>query len=468
MMSYFEILFKKNSLTLELDSPIILQETAIIKDTVDDKILLRNIFSNVGTQAIVAIVIKGYLKDVFGEPIKYNGQNEFSYIYQDIKFEPNTYFGNKISIDLPEYVRKVEISIDKVVLLDGTVWKSNPDKIVTIQPQHEIEASDEFIKSYDTNSILPVFYFVENDRCWQCTCGQVNYSDDEYCKKCSRIKGEVKTKYSKEYITEQYQLYVAQKQREKEEENKRKEQEQQELMKKYELEQNSNSNKSLFSKYIFIIIIAVLILGALFGIAFFVRNIPDVEQDITETESSTIEVIIEADAEAETVIKATEETRESEMEEITEVITEESQEQLIAETKRELAPYVEMVGKETTNDSITVTDNFLDHMDDVKIMDIEGTISHGLNATSGNKIAMMDWVSNMSETEEVFDKLVEFLNIYYDWEGNSQEFATSDIDATGVVWNDSQNDCWVIGWYKYKNIYMRWYDKENWNYIPPS
>lgn len=215
-MKYFETLFKVNPLKVELDAPLVLQETAIIKDTVDDKILLRNIFVNVANQDIVAIAIKGTLKDIFGENVKYNGQDEFTYVYQDIICEPNTIFGNKISIDLPRDARKIEVVIEKVVLLDGTVWKSNPENIVTIQRQHEIEASDEFINSYDTNSILPIFYYVENDSCWQCTCGQVNKVSDEYCKHCSREKKYVKTKFTKESIAKEYQDFIYRKEHKEE------------------------------------------------------------------------------------------------------------------------------------------------------------------------------------------------------------------------------------------------------------
>lgn len=39
--------------------PVVLKETAIIKDTVDEKILLRNIFENVSEKSVVAIAIKG-------------------------------------------------------------------------------------------------------------------------------------------------------------------------------------------------------------------------------------------------------------------------------------------------------------------------------------------------------------------------------------------------------------------------
>lgn len=429
-MKYFETLFKINPLKVEIDAPLILQETAIIKDTVDDKILLRNIFVNVGTQDVVAIAIKGTLKDIFGETVKYKEQDEFTYIYQDIICEPNTFFGNKISIDLPHNARKIDITIEKVVLLDGTVWKSNPDDIVFIQRQHEIEASDDFINSYDTNSVLPTFYYAENDSCWQCTCGQVNRVSDEYCKNCSRKKTDVKKKYSKDYLAEEYNLYAVQKRKEKQE---RIEKEKLELQ-RVESQKNAtnveysedsdyikieSTKRTLWQKYRIEIILCVVICIALAFIG------------ILRLISSGFS----------------------------------SQEVLVKETKKELEPYVEWIGKETENDTASVSQEFIDNLDNVKIMNIAGTISHGYTDTSGDTIALMNWESNTTQDRDVYEKFTDFLNIYFDWEADSETFDNI-TDGECLVWSDTPDDCWVIGWYENEIIYLRWYDKEEWNYIP--
>ena len=80
-MQYFDTVFKKEPMKYEFDFPIFLNETAIIRDIVDNKILLRNIFTNIGNSDIVAIEIVGVLKDIFGNPIIYKGCDNFSYIY---------------------------------------------------------------------------------------------------------------------------------------------------------------------------------------------------------------------------------------------------------------------------------------------------------------------------------------------------------------------------------------------------
>lgn len=206
-MKYFDTLYKNMPSQVELEAPALLREVAIIKDTVDNEILLRNSFVNISDQKIIAMSIHISLKDIFGEAITNKEKGSYSYVYQDVDFEPNTIFGNKIPIVLPSEARKAEIRLEKVVLADGTVWSSNPDNIVFQQVQREIEASDEFIGGMDDNSIIPIFYYVENESCWQCTCGQPNKLNATTCSNCKREKDYVKENYNKECVVQRYQVF---------------------------------------------------------------------------------------------------------------------------------------------------------------------------------------------------------------------------------------------------------------------
>lgn len=57
------------------------------------------------------------------------------------------------------------------------------------------------------NSVKPIFYFVQNQSCWQCTCGQVNKAADEYCRNCSRQREIVKIKFSRDVIRQGYDKF---------------------------------------------------------------------------------------------------------------------------------------------------------------------------------------------------------------------------------------------------------------------
>ena len=173
-MKYFETLFKTNPQVYEFDSPIYLFEIAIIKDTVDNEILLRNSMRNVTNEKIIAVMLNIVMKDVFGEPVYgTDGKNSFQYLYQDISFGKKEVFGNKVAIKLPSTVRKVEVTLEKAVFENGVVWKSKKQDFAKLQEQKMIHEPDNFMNTItDELGVQCLYYFMENNTCWQCTCGQ--------------------------------------------------------------------------------------------------------------------------------------------------------------------------------------------------------------------------------------------------------------------------------------------------------
>lgn len=428
-MRYFDTLYKKQVQSIELDAPVVLKETAIIKDTVDEKILLRNIFENVSEKSVVAIAIKGKLSDIFGKPIKYNGKDTLGYIYQDIIFEPQTFFENKIAIELPADARKAIIWIDKVVLQDGTVWNTNPDNIVTIQQQREIEASDEFIKYLDDNSVKPIFYFVQNQSCWQCTCGQVNKAADEYCRNCSRQREIVKIKFSRDIIRQGYDKFRRIEEEKQKEEARKKQLEKEKL---HETDSEKNLNTIQNNDEIVQINLKVekkqpeiskkhKMIGCICGIVaiiFVICIIGNLQNSDIKTQTN-----------------------------------------LIQQTKENIEPYVALVGTETENRKTEVSDSFLNNLDKVEIMGWKGTVSHGFSSDSGDRIAAMDWQSNEVMSAEEYDNFTKSLDEYF---GEVAEIRQYDNISSGdcLAWDDPSNRCWVLGWYEDNIAYLRWYGRD--------
>lgn len=219
-MKYFETVFRMHPDKYEVDAPLILVESAIIKDTVDKKTLLRNVVLNTGERAIKAFVVRIAVKNVFGDNLSINNNEIYDYIYQDIIVNPGEYFGNKIAIDLPDVARKVDVTISRAVFDNGDIWNSNPDNFVIIQSQREIAASDEYIGRLDSNRIRPEFYYVENDSSWQCTCGQPNRINNTNCTKCGRSKNEVKQLFNANTIAEGFSAFLEMKEKERKKKKK--------------------------------------------------------------------------------------------------------------------------------------------------------------------------------------------------------------------------------------------------------
>lgn len=271
-MKYFETLFKTNPQVYEFDSPIYLFEIAIIKDTVDNEILLRNTMRNVTDEKIIAALLTVTMKDVFGEPVYgTDGKDSFQYLYQDISFNSKEVFGNKVAIDLPSTVRKVEVTLEKAVFENGVVWKSKKQHFANLQEQKMIHRPDSFMKSIaDEIGVQCLYYYMENNTCWQCTCGQPNKTDSVKCTNCGLEKKTAKKYLLEENLDKKFQEHLQDQERiRKEQEQIQEKQQIQEEQEKIDLNEESvQDQKSTISnpgsgkkKKILIVGIAVILLA---------------------------------------------------------------------------------------------------------------------------------------------------------------------------------------------------------------
>lgn len=216
MLKYFKELYKENPMEIEVSAPAVISEIAILKDSVDGKVFLRNLITNVGSKKIIAISISIKLFDVFGEIIISEGEEEMNYIYQDMVIAPAKYWGNKIAIELPENTRKVKVHIDKIIFNDSSIWNSDLKDTVILQEQEEMNYSEEFYKLVEETDKERLFFYVENNSCWQCTCGKPNHLETEICGYCGRTKEFVKENYSKDNLEPKYDSFLKKKKEEEE------------------------------------------------------------------------------------------------------------------------------------------------------------------------------------------------------------------------------------------------------------
>lgn len=262
-MTYFEKLYTQKYDEIIIEAPIQIMESAIIKDTVDNVIYLRNIFTNVSKDTIIAIVIEGVLYDITGEII----ENNFKYTYQDVIVRSNDLFGNKTPIILPGNVRKINIFIKKVVYQSGDVIDYSVFSKCTPESPEYIEMPQEFLQSLDKNNYSPTVYPVLAEKYWQCTCGRINWKNDSICGLCERSL-ESQFKFEKNELSLKHKVYVEEQKRKqyekeikeieiKKEEHRKKQEEirnEQELRKK-QLE--IRKKRIVFIAVLFIVIISL-------------------------------------------------------------------------------------------------------------------------------------------------------------------------------------------------------------------
>lgn len=215
MMTYFEKLNVYVPDVVEAGAPILINEVALIKDTVDDEILLRITMANSIEKAVIAVAVKIQMWDVFGDEVSVDGVPYKEYVYQDISFSPLSIYGNTVPIKLPDSVRRVNVVITRVVFSDGTVWKSNPDNYVHVQQQDLLEGTDDFLETLrsDGEKYPPILTFAENKECWQCTCGGVNKKGTEKCYRCGRKRDFCFKAYSADVIHDEFAAFVEEKKR---------------------------------------------------------------------------------------------------------------------------------------------------------------------------------------------------------------------------------------------------------------
>lgn len=209
---------------MNIDCPVKVLEVSILKDTTEDDILLRLRMWNQEKKDLVAIFVSIDMEDILGNKIKTaGGEDKMFYIYQDILIHPGDRFGEKMAVKLPKSVRRVSISVEKVAFLDGTLWVSSSKNLADIKKQEMIKLPADYnarfisvlnedFKRFAKDIKLVCFYYEENDKVWQCTCGRTNAKTDETCSFCGLERSYVQKVLSKASVAKKLNEYMEEKQ----------------------------------------------------------------------------------------------------------------------------------------------------------------------------------------------------------------------------------------------------------------
>lgn len=132
---------------------------------------------------------------------------------------------------------------------------------------------------------------------------------------------------------------------------------------------------------------------------------------------------------------------------------------LVEETKTVLKPYIEVLGKVSSAAGVIELDlEDIENSNSVCIMGMTGWISHSYTDEKRLTPTVMDWCSNDTVSEAVFDEYIEKLNLLF---GNMATMKSYDgISDESYVWIDDDNSCMVVSWYENEKISIRWYLEE--------
>lgn len=127
-----------------------------------------------------------------------------------------------------------------------------------------------------------------------------------------------------------------------------------------------------------------------------------------------------------------------------------------------MRPYLEYLGKETVDGSVSISDELVENSDSIIFCWIEGTVSYKLNDATSNTVSICDWESNEPVDEGKYDEAVDALAAFYGQEGetgiseDTPEFGSFDY----VQWDDADVERNVTVFMAYGILHVRWWPED--------
>lgn len=247
-MEYFKKLQCYKPKKAIIDSPISIEEVALLQNSVDKDILGRIRFINRSQQSIIAIFIHLSASNIAGENVPVEKER---YIYQDMKIDSGELYGNKIPLHLPDDTRLLTVELEKVVFENGEVWDATTGTECEYIPQEEIdipayviEKVQEELSPHFSHMEYVHYFYEEGQNFWECTCGKINGMLNKKCSFCQNDR-----QSQKEYLIQDKLIpLIAKKEQEKQaedEEKKRREAEAERLRKEEKQREYERRQKEL-------------------------------------------------------------------------------------------------------------------------------------------------------------------------------------------------------------------------------
>lgn len=133
-------------------------------------------------------------------------------------------------------------------------------------------------------------------------------------------------------------------------------------------------------------------------------------------------------------------------------------EEVRSQTEQSLKPYLQQMGMEVT-DNLTVSQSFLDNLNNVFVLGYVGTVEHGYTSASSTRVGYMDWIQNDNSSRDEFDSFLIDMQDYF--KQNYRKESTEEVYEECYRWIDYDNISQVYAWFENNKINLRWYYDEN-------
>lgn len=218
----FYIVYSQDNALHTENCPLLYVGGRLLFDKIKNQKLLQLKFQNIKNAIINSVTISIELYDNDKKLL-----DTLSYTYENIEIKRDDDFGEQTPIYLQESEAELFIvQINSVKFYDidkdsNDIWKNNINVTYEITQDEIIDEFDsELIKMFREEEEVYSFdkyVFKEYTDMWSCTCGALNFNDEDQCHFCEKNKRWIKEHQNKEYLISKIQ----EKERLKEEELKK-------------------------------------------------------------------------------------------------------------------------------------------------------------------------------------------------------------------------------------------------------
>lgn len=199
-MGRFETVYRTPSRLYIENSPIQIEEGALLKDTINHTIVAQLKFKSMTSKTIVAIKVSFTCWDAFGNLLE--EKNEYKYV--DLKANCFDSFGQREAITLNDAsIRKIEVSYIFVQFSDGSSWQNDNCNWESIPLPQKLTLKKELLDEYkllttNKSEYMPDIY----KNLWFCSCGSYSLQEYSFCRNCGVNRSIVFEKNSEQILEE--------------------------------------------------------------------------------------------------------------------------------------------------------------------------------------------------------------------------------------------------------------------------
>ena len=124
--------------------------------------------------------------------------------------------------------------------------------------------------------------------------------------------------------------------------------------------------------------------------------------------------------------------------------------------QKNMAPHLEVLGKESEDGDITVSSEAFKTQNDVNLFGLSGSTSCGLTSKSATQIRWADWESNTNLSEEEFKNFLLHMNDYFGMEYEIKSYDKIPADEV-YEWRGYSDTQYAICYYNSSKAYIKWY-----------